>query len=391
MKYNFIILTFCYMLMVVGCVNHSPSLSDYFPLEDDSKYTYQGSLDDGRIDIGTIVVRSHQLPDGIQVYYFDDGNGISFCDSNMFGSGLYLFDKSGLWTIESAYEDELENLSISDKHLLIGSGLQAGTTFPFHDENLNPMRTLFVEGFQDVRTPAGEFKNCLKLQVTTKWPDGKEYKSFVWLAEDIGLVKWHRSSGRVDELIEYLITDGKEGAWSISERVRALAQEAGIKQIHNLGFGSSHPLTGTTIYFSVYGDENVENSKGTIKRFSGSLDGETESFLSTKIFTEHFVEIAINETKARIHVDECDFDIAEGILKRFYALPHRCNCDTEDAEWHWCSNEAPEDLVPHFFAWDRENDEYQLWFSTGKNSGEGLRFKIIGNMIVIIETSSWVS
>jgi hypothetical protein len=388
MKSIVTILTVISMFMVVGCVNNSACLGEYFPLIEGSTYTYRCTLDDGRIYVGTSVLRSHSLPDNTEVFYFDDGGG--YIETSIFGLGCYYFENGKLWTIEGSHKDDLQSISAINSQL-IGSELLPDSTIVVKSDDDNPITTLTAEGFESITIASGNFEKCLKINIHEQWLSGTEYNSTAWLAKDVGVVKWHRTTKRMDELVQYNVIGRTKGAWSISEKVRALAQETGIKQIHNLGFGSSHPLTGTTIYFSVYGDENVENSRGTIKRFSGSLDGETESFLSTKISTEHFVEITINETKARIHVDECDVDIAEGILKKFYALPHRCNCDTEDAEWHWCSNEAPEDLVPHFFAWDREKDEYQLWFSTGKNSGEGLRFEITDNMIVIIETSSWVS
>ena len=63
-----------------------------------------------------------------------------------------------------------------------------------------------VEGFEDIEVPAGKFQECLKIRIKTKWDSGKEYVEYVWLAKGVGLVKWKKATGRLDELLYFKLS-----------------------------------------------------------------------------------------------------------------------------------------------------------------------------------------
>lgn len=66
-------------------------------------------------------------------------------------------------------------------------------------------RRFIVEAFEDLRVPAGLFKRCARIRIEDTWPD-TESTGDVWLAEGIGMIKWHRVTGRVDELVSVSTT-----------------------------------------------------------------------------------------------------------------------------------------------------------------------------------------
>lgn len=59
-------------------------------------------------------------------------------------------------------------------------------------------RTYEVKGFEAVTVPAGRYENVAKVE-TTEQSDGG--RSTVWLAPWVGVVRWERTSGRIDELV----------------------------------------------------------------------------------------------------------------------------------------------------------------------------------------------
>ncbi len=377
-------LFFCLFLLISSRAT-STTLAEFFPLQDGSTYTYLGVMKDGGdnretrgIQIERVVVRAYQHPDGTNIYYWADGD--FRIKTTMFGLGCFLLDDNGLWTIDAEDTDELELIYNQKKHLLIGAELLPGSTFSFDDEDSNPKRTLFVEGFEDVCVAAGEFDSCLKLRIHTKWPKGTEENAFVWLAKDVGMVKIHRSTSLVSELIDYQISGGKSGAWDVRKKIVRLAQQEGVNQINDIVYGSSHPGWRATVYFSVYGDETVCEGKGTVKRVCGSLEGANQAAQLKERSSEYFLSITINEALAKIRIDGDDLDTAKNAVEKFYSLPHESNAAF--------FTQVPKDAVPYFFAHDKEKNECELSFRE-KGYTRIVRFKIEANKILIIESSAF--
>ena len=47
-----------------------------------------------------------------------------------------------------------------------------------------------------------EYKDCIKLKIYSHYDD-TIYNEYIWLKKGVGLVKWMRASGRIDELVNY--------------------------------------------------------------------------------------------------------------------------------------------------------------------------------------------
>ena len=64
-------------------------------------------------------------------------------------------------------------------------------------------------GCEKVNVPAGKFGRALKINIVDTWPKddsfpgGSQYKSTAWFVKGLGLVKWIRTTGRIDELVSY--------------------------------------------------------------------------------------------------------------------------------------------------------------------------------------------
>lgn len=194
------------LFLLSGCGKHTHISSEFFPLVEGSEYTYRGAYE-GNVNVEALVVRTFFLPDGTKVFYFldtsekDEANPI--IGSNMFGLGAYFFDNSGLWTIEAFWKEDLQKIDLVQRQLLLNSPLTPPSSTTLTGQQSNPITTVVVERFEDVSVAAGEFQHCVKLKIITKWDSGKEYLSFVWLARGVGLVKWRKGTGRVEELTGY--------------------------------------------------------------------------------------------------------------------------------------------------------------------------------------------
>ena len=180
--------------------------SSYFPLAEGSTYYFRGFFD-GKESVDGIKVKKTTLNGNCTGYYFQDiddsGNIIG---SNMFGLGLYLRGIDGLYTIEAFWKNDIFKVHCSQKQKILPDSLNGEEKIEYLGQQSNPKYLLTVEGFENIEVPAGKFKDCVKIRIYTKWDNSKEYVEYVWLARGVGLVKWRKGTGRIEELINYSIS-----------------------------------------------------------------------------------------------------------------------------------------------------------------------------------------
>jgi len=365
-----------YTILLISSSGLSATLADFFPLRDGSTYTYLGNggrIDRNGVDVERVVVRSYPHSDGSAVYCWTDGNASII--TTMLGLGCFLMDNMGLWTMNAEEPNDLKFIGNQKKHLLIGVELIPGSSFSFDDDDANPKRTLFVEGFEDVCVAAGAFQQCLKLRIQTKWPKGTEENAFVWLAEHIGMVKLHRSTNKVSELIDYQIADGASGAWDAREKIVRIAQREGINQVEEIVYSASHPISGGNVYFRVYGDEKVSEGKGRVKRVRGRLNVSNQQIQFDEQSVERFLLMVIQGSLRKIQVNSDDLDEARKAIETFYSLP-------QDHTDNGCGR-VPDDFVPSAISYDKKADVYALHSARG-NYVYTVRFKIAVDKILIM-------
>ena len=184
--------------------------SDIFPLLEGSEYTYRGNYR-GKIDFSTYKVQAQLINDSVKVYYFIEKSDLekefAIIGSNMFGLGTYLFSEGNLWTINASWKRNLSSIDIGQKQKLLPSILVPGETCKITGTNSNPIYKITIDLPEDITVPAGTFKNCLKINMVIYWSSGEEYISNIWLAENVGLVRWQRDTGKVEELVNYKLNN----------------------------------------------------------------------------------------------------------------------------------------------------------------------------------------
>lgn len=165
----------------------------YFPLVAGATYEYRGTFR-GAEDLTQIVVKSN----GSGGFYFIDApdaeKDVVIIGSRSFGRGVYAVDATAIRTWEAFWVGEARDAQKGEGEVLlalpprIGAKSKAGGA------------ELVVEGFEAVKVPAGLFEGCVSIATRSEGKDGH-----VWLAPGVGMVKWVRITGRVDELVRYRI------------------------------------------------------------------------------------------------------------------------------------------------------------------------------------------
>jgi|APGre2960657468_1045069.scaffolds.fasta_scaffold124107_1 hypothetical protein len=199
---NSLMLIVC-LLMTLNCYSQDIKIdSTFFPLKENATYYYRAFFN-GQEYTESIKVRRIKIDGNCIVYYFKATDGSEIIGPNMFGLGLYLWDVDGLYTIVSFWESDIDKVHCMQRQKLMPKTNNQNIEIEYLGENSNPVYHLTLEGTENVIVPAGQFKDCLKIRVLTKWDSNKEYISYVWLAKGVGLVKWRKDTGRIEELLKF--------------------------------------------------------------------------------------------------------------------------------------------------------------------------------------------
>ena len=203
----------CSGYFLFNYLNKEEDISLYFPLIENSRYNYIGYFN-GNDETSHIQVKKVILNGGCSAYYFidnKDDENFRIIGSNIVGLGLYYFESDQLYTIESYWEDEVSKIQCPQKQLMISNDIiNKNKVVEYASKQSDPIYKLTFEGKEDVKVPAGEFHDCLKFKIMTKWTDQNNYLEYFWLAKNIGMVRWQRSTGRVEELLNYSIPEDIE-------------------------------------------------------------------------------------------------------------------------------------------------------------------------------------
>ena len=197
-------LIFLFLLFYCGTDALAQKAEDYFPLGAGMKYTYLGAFKANTYKETVITREFHHK--GLKVIYFIQeskiGKPYSSINANMIGLGAYSSGAEGIYTYQCIYTDELDKLSDRDAHLLFHKILKQGDSLRVTAYKGKMTLALNVIGLESVSVPAGTFADAVKIQLQEIWPD-KTYKGYAWFAKGVGLVKWIRSTGRVDVLTSF--------------------------------------------------------------------------------------------------------------------------------------------------------------------------------------------
>lgn len=179
----------------------------WFPLQEGARYTFQGTFN-GKTELQTLTVVRHRTPFGHLYFFAEDGQSEDpspLLSANMFGLAGYLTTATEVLTVQAEFLDGFQAEPSAYVQTLLRVPPKVGDSLEFRESGLT--YRLEVRGREDVAVPAGRFKDCLKLKIDHIGEGGSK-ESFVWLAEKVGMVRWQRVTGRVDELVRYEMMKG---------------------------------------------------------------------------------------------------------------------------------------------------------------------------------------
>jgi hypothetical protein len=179
------------------------SLQEYFPLKNGvarlfyvSHITATDTLQD---DNDSSICKS-LLIKGKEVFYFDHSlnsgdttiiGAASFCD------GVFYYDNGRFIFSPLFWKYELKEANLDYFETLFPVKVSFGIVYKYQDGK--EKRKYKFNGFENVYIKGKHYKDCLKLTITQDWKTS-QYIDTVWFFKGIGVVKWLRGTGRLEEI-----------------------------------------------------------------------------------------------------------------------------------------------------------------------------------------------
>ena len=179
----------------------------WFPLVEGARYTYRGTFKD-KSETWESVIRCLDCSDGSVFVAANPAKldePVEFYGVNMLMFGTLFTDARGLWAGPLVWKYDFADVRKEGLRLVVERPPQPGFATTIVDGAHT--KTITVMPREDVVVPAGRFSACVKLEIHDDW-GRTESTAYAWFADDVGLVKWIRNTGRVEELVEYSIPRG---------------------------------------------------------------------------------------------------------------------------------------------------------------------------------------
>lgn len=175
-------------------------IKKYFPLKEGDQYSYKSTFNNKEYS-EKLECRTVTTSRGETIFYFDDVlNPSTIIGSNMFGLGSYKVDAEGIMALETFWRKDIEKLDTLKPHLMLPKKFKLQDSISLEIDNRSTLFTINFLALESITVPAGEFKNCLKVHIRSVWDSGTVYHEYIWLAKGIGMVKWQRTTGKIEEL-----------------------------------------------------------------------------------------------------------------------------------------------------------------------------------------------
>jgi len=138
---------------------------------------------------------------GREIFYFEEGcnsDDTVITGSQSFCAGAFYYSKSGAFYFSPLFwKYEIKKANLNYFEPLFPAKISLNTPYKYQDGE-EKKKYLFKK-FEDVIIGKRTYRHCLKLIVIHNWPT-ERYTDTVWFQNGLGVVKWLRSTGRLEEL-----------------------------------------------------------------------------------------------------------------------------------------------------------------------------------------------
>jgi len=174
----------------------------YFPLKNGDKKTYYVSHftdKDTLLDKNDSSACMSNVIKGKEIFYFTDEpyDSISIIGSQAFCYGVFYFANGEFFTSPIFWQADLKKSNLAYFERLFPKTIMLDSIYK-QQHGDQKVKYIF-DKLEDVSIKGKLLTACLKLTIIKDWPT-EQYVDTVWFQKNNGVVKWLRSTGRLEEI-----------------------------------------------------------------------------------------------------------------------------------------------------------------------------------------------
>lgn len=182
--------------------NKNIVFEEYFPLKNGTSQIYYVTHlkdADSLLDKNDTNVCLSISINNKQVFYFTDepGDTNSIIGSQSFCNGAFYFDNGAFFVSPIFWRKDLQSANLDYFEPLFPKEISLDSVYKYRDGE--EKRKYIFNKIEDVSIKEKKISGCLKLTIIQDWPTS-HYADSVWFQKGIGVVKWYRSTGRLEEI-----------------------------------------------------------------------------------------------------------------------------------------------------------------------------------------------
>ena len=198
--FHFVLLT-----LVLKLPAQKVLFEEYFPLKNGMVQTYFVSHiteTDILPDDPEKKIFRYQTIKSKNIYYLTDdvkekeGDTCSI-GSESFPNGVFYYDNGNFMFSPISWKYELKEANLNYFEILFPKTISIDSAYRCKD-GYEKRKYTFV-GFETIGIKGSVIDSCLKLILEQDWPT-THYEDTIWFKRNVGVVKWLRSTGRLEEL-----------------------------------------------------------------------------------------------------------------------------------------------------------------------------------------------
>jgi len=179
------------------------SFGEYFPLQKGVvKHFYVSHITgkDTLRDKNCISICKSEIINGREVFYFDDrlqSDSIEIIGSESFCNGVFFYDNGNFLFSPLFWKYELNKANLDYFETLFPGMIAFDTVYKYQDGE--EKRKYKFNGFESINLKGKPYNDCLKLTIIQDWKTA-QHTDTVWFYKGTGVIKWLRSTGRLEEI-----------------------------------------------------------------------------------------------------------------------------------------------------------------------------------------------
>lgn len=192
------------LIPIIQLQGQQVRFEEYFPLKNGQVQIYYVSHiteTDTLADDPEKKLCRFELVKGRKIYYFTDDikekDRNSIIGSEVFCDGVFYFDDGNFMVSPIFWKEDLKKINLNYFEILFPGFITLHSVYKYRDGN--EKRTYRFTGIETINLKNKSIDSCLKLIVEQDWPTA-HYEDIVWFKKNLGVVKWLRSTGRLEEL-----------------------------------------------------------------------------------------------------------------------------------------------------------------------------------------------